>query len=318
MGYNISDVGGEVTDGVDQWNGTLDLSLSNATTISGDFDVVRLSDGANLGEATNGYSFSALSDPTLGSLAYNTTDGTWTFTVNWSAVIATGSDQVISFTVTGRSGSNSDTDTVNLTLVICVARGTRIDTPRGPVKVERLRPGDLVQTLDGPARPVRWIGSRVVTAEELERDPSLRPVRITAGALGKGAPRRDLVMSPQHRVLLEDWRAQLMFGEAQVLAPAKSLVNDGPIRVDHGMSEVEYFHILFDDHEIIVTEGLATESFHPGTTAMRGLADAVRSELIRLFPELDRADGYGPSARPVLKGWESRVLHSPADQDRRA
>jgi hypothetical protein len=51
---------------------------------------------------------------------------------------------------------------------------------------------------------------------------------------------------------------------------------------------------------------------------MRGLADAVRSELIRLFPELDRADGYGPSARPVLKGWESRVLHSPADQDRRA
>jgi hypothetical protein len=318
MGYNISDVGGQATGGVDEWLATLDLSLSNATTVSGNFDVVRLSDGANLGEATNGYTFSALSQPSLGSLAYNTTNGTWTFTVNWSAVIATGSDQVISFTVTGRSGGNSDADTVKITLLICVARGTRVDTPRGPVKVEKLRPGDLVQTLDGPARPVRWIGSRVVTADELASDPSLRPIRIQAGALGEGAPRRDLVMSPQHRVLLDDWRAQLMFGEAQVLAPAKSLVNDGPIRVDHSLNEVEYFHIMFDDHEIIVTEGVATESFHPGQTAMQGLAEAVRNELIRLFPELAHADGCGPAARPVLKGWESRVLHTPADRDRRA
>lgn len=315
MGYNISDVGGEVTDGVDVWTGTLDLTTSNATTISGDFDVVSLINGSNQGEATNGYTFSALSDPSLGTLSFNTTNGTWTFTVDWDAVRATGTDQVISFTVTGRSGGNTDTDTVNINLLICVARGTRIDTPGGPVPVETLCPGDLVCTLDGPPRPVRWIGSRQVTAEELARDPSLRPVRIGAGSLGDGVPWHDLVMSPQHRVLLADWRAQLLFGENQVLAPAKSLVNDGAIRVDQDAREVEYFHVMFDDHEIIVTEGIASESFHPGRTAMRGLAEAVRAELLRLFPQLDRLDGYGPVARPVLKSWESRVLHGPDNAD---
>ena len=138
MGYNISDVGGETSGGVDVWTATLDLDLSSATTVSGDFDVVSLFNGANLGDATDGYVFSALSNPALGSLVFDTVTGTYTFTVDWSAVIATGSDQVISFTVTGTSGANSDTDTVQITLLICVTRGTLIDTPHGPVPVEDL------------------------------------------------------------------------------------------------------------------------------------------------------------------------------------
>lgn len=270
MGYNISDIGGQATDGVDVWNATLDLNDPGATTVSGDFDVVSLVSGASQGEATDGYSFSALSNPAFGTLTSNTTDGTYTFTVDKTAVFATGSDQVVSFTVTGTSGGNVDDDTVFITILICVARGTRIDTPNGAVAVEDLDVGDLVSTMDGPAQTVRWIGSRRISTAELQADGSMWPVRIKAGALGDQTPRRDLLVSPQHRIFLEDWRAELLFGAAQVLAPGKSLINDSAIRRDRSVPELEYFHLLFDRHEIIFTEGAPTESFQPGPYAMAG------------------------------------------------
>jgi Hint domain-containing protein len=307
MGYNISDVGGEATGGLSDWVATLDLSLSNATTISGDFDVVPIFGGSN-SEATDGYTFSALSNPTLGSLVFNTVDGTYTFTVDWSAVIATGSDQVVSFDVTGTSGADSDTDTVTINLLICVARGTKIETTTGPKPVETLEQGDLVVTMDGPPQHVRWVGSRKITSAEISADPSLRPIRFSVDALGKGLPNQPLIVSPQHRVFLQDWRAQLMFGEEQVLVPAKSLVNDGTIRRDHDSDGVEYFHVLFDEHQIIFTDGLATESFFPAAYTLSELADPVREELFKLFPHLRKGSEYGSSARPALRPWEARML----------
>lgn len=306
MGYNISDQGGQTSASGGTWVATLDLSLSNATTVSGDFNVVPIFGSPS--EATDGYTFSALSDPSLGTLSFNPTDGTYTFTVDWAAVIATGSDQVISFTVTGTSGGSSDADTVVINLLICVARGTLIDTTGGPVAVEDLKAGDLVKTKDGPPQPVRWVGSRKVSKAELRADPALRPIRIVNGALGKGRPGRDLVVSPQHRVFLQDWRAQLMFGEDQVLVPAKGLINDQTILCDNSTDAVEYFHILFDEHQIIYTEGLETESFHPGAYTLSELSESTRAELFRLFPRLRDGDGYGPVAHSVLRPWETKML----------
>ncbi len=308
MGYNIEDVGGQTTDVGGNWNATLDLTVSGATTVSGDFQVISVF-GTDLGEATNGYSFSALSNPTLGTLVSNATTGTFTFTVNWAAVKATGSDQVISFTVTGTSGTNTDTDIVTINLLICVARGTMIDTVKGQIAVEDLVRGDLVTTMDGDPKPVRWVGSRKVTGAELQADPTLRPVRISRNALGKGMPRNDLLVSPQHRIFLQDWRAQLMFGEEQVLVPAKGLINDQTIRSDRDRDEIEYFHILFDEHQIIYTEGLATESFQPGKYTISELSEPVRDELFRLFPKLQQTGTYSDAARPSLRPWEARMLH---------
>jgi Hint domain-containing protein len=308
MGYNISDVGGQATDGVDVWNATLDLNDPTATTVSGDFDVVSILGGGSQGEATDGYVFSALSDPTMGTLTSSAVDGTYTFTVDPGAVHDSGTDQVISFTITGTSGGSTDTDTVVITILICVARGTRIATRTGAVPVEDLLPGDLIETLDGGFQPVRWIGSRRIGAPEMRADGRLRPVRIRAGALGGGRPLRDLVVSPQHRVYLEDWRAELLFGENQVLVPAKSLINDLNIRRDHSPGGVEYFHLLFNEHQIIFTEGAPTESFHPGAYTLSGMDSDARHELIRLFPELAGGQGYGELARQGLKPWEARLL----------
>lgn len=310
MGYNVGEVTGAVGGGdfsSDTWTFTLDLTDPGATSVSGDFDVVPLF-GGTVSEATDGYSFSALDQPQFGSLVWDSVTGEFTFTVDRSAVIGSGSDQTVSFTVVGTSGANEDDDVVFINILICVARGTLIETAAGPVPVEDLALGDHVHTLDGPPAPIRWIGRRRLGASDLQASPHLRPVRIRAGAIGPGMPRRDLLVSPLHRVLLCDWRAELLFGEAEVLVPAKGLVNDRDVLVDRTVEEVEYFHLLFDRHELIFTEGIPTESFHPGPYALRELDCAVRDELLELFPEFAAGAAPWDAARPSLKPWEGRIM----------
>ena len=316
MGYNIGEVTGSTgaSGGVDDWTFDVDLSDPSVTVVTGDFNQVAL-DGTDQGEAAAGYSFSGLSSNAWGSLSYNTADGTFTFTIDRAAILASGSDQTVTFTVTGSDGLFFDTDTVILNLLICVARGTMIRCKGGQRPVEDIRPGDAVWTLDDGLQTVRWVGSRRLSGAELRAEPSLRPIRIRPGALGEGRPRRTLRVSPQHRLLLSDWRAEMLFGAPEVLAPAKGLVDDGAIMVDHAATEVEYFHLLFDRHQIIETEGALTESFHPGPWSLREIDRAAREELFRLFPELEAdLEAYGEAARMALKPFEARLVgRLPAD-----
>ena len=310
MAYNISDVSGTSvgsgTSNADIWTFTADLDNPAVTTVSGDFDVVPIGGGAS-GEATNGYTFGPLSTTQWGTLSFNTVTGTFTFTINRAAVFASGSDQTVTFTVAGRSGTSTDTDTIRINILICLARGTLVATPRGEVPVEELGPGDLVLTADGRAEAVRCAGSRRLGAAELAADPALRPVRIAAGAFGPGRPARDLRVSPQHRVLLTGWHAELLFGQPRVLVPAKGLRDDRAIRTDEA-DEVEYFHLLFDRHEIILTEGLPTESFYPGPHSLAELDAPVREELFRLFPGFAEEQAPFDPAEPGLRPWEARLL----------
>lgn len=184
--------------------------------------------------------------------------------------------------------------------VICFAAGTAIRTPLGDIAVESLRPGDLVETLDHGAQPLRWTGMREVAAQG-----ALAPVAIAAGVLGNA---RTLVLSPQHRVLVTGWRAQVHFGAAEVLVPAIALV-DGESVVRRTGGTVAYHHLLFDRHEIVFAEGAPAESFHPGHWGMGQIAPEQREELLALFPELagDPA-AFGPAARPALSGREASVI----------
>ena len=127
--------------------------------------------------------------------------------------------------------------------------------------------------------------------------------------MGPGRPFRDLRVSPQHRVLLRDWRAQMLFGEDEVLAPAKALLNDSTIVVDHAAEKVTYYHLLFSSHQIIVTDGAETESFYPGRFTLGALSDATRAELLGLFPDLQsRHSGFGAAARRMLRVAEAQLL----------
>ncbi|MEO1000489.1 MAG: Hint domain-containing protein, partial [Pseudomonadota bacterium] len=107
-------------------------------------------------------------------------------------------------------------------LVNCFAAGTLIETPAGPRAVETLAVGDLVRTADGRDVALRWTGTQHLGPEELARQPALRPVRIAAGAFGPGRPARDLVVSPQHRIVVDHWRVATFFGHDAVLAPMRS------------------------------------------------------------------------------------------------
>ena len=196
----------------------------------------------------------------------------------------------------------------NVKLLVCFVAGTLIDTPEGPRPVESLRPGDLVSTVDAGAKPVLWRGTRRISRREQLADPRLRPIHIAPGALGPGLPVRGLAVSPQHRILLSGWRSELYFGEPEVLVPAHRLVNDSTIRRVVPVEDVTYVHFLCDDHQIVLAEGLATESFHPNPHSLAGVDPAARQELLTLFPELDQ-EAFSPweMARPVVRGPEARL-----------
>lgn len=194
------------------------------------------------------------------------------------------------------------------TLAVCFTPGTLILTDRGEVPVETLVPGDLVVTRDHGLQPLRWIGRRALSRLELQAQPDLQPVRIAQGAFGAAGPVRSMLVSPQHRVLIEGARAELLFGEAEVLVPAKHLV--GVTQATRALPEagVTYIHILFDQHEIVRSDGIWSESFQPAGRTLSALDAWVRDEVLALFPELlADADAYA-GARLSLKAHEARVL----------
>lgn len=196
-----------------------------------------------------------------------------------------------------------------LPMFICFTRGTHILTPAGEKRVEDLVVGDRVVTRDHGVQPIRWIGATRLPASALAARPDLRPVCIKAGALGPDTPVRDLSLSRQHRVLVRDWRADLLFASPDgVLTPAFTLVNDTDIRVDTGANGVEYFHIAFDTHEVIYSEGLETESFHPAADTVSVLSEPQRDELYAIFPELEEGIAAMPAARVGLRGRDGHAL----------
>lgn len=191
----------------------------------------------------------------------------------------------------------------------CFTPGTLIDTPDGARPVEMLCVGDEVLTYDGQRRRVRWVGRTKVAVPSDPAASALRPVLIRSGAFGAGRPARDMRVSPRHRILIETALAELHTGFPQVLVAACHLVNGNTVIRDPAAGTVEYIHLLFDTHEILVSDGLPSESFHPGHVALAGVDPAQRAELLGLFPDLRLGSaGYSPLRYPELTRWEARLL----------
>lgn len=210
--------------------------------------------------------------------------------------------------------------TFDNTNVICFTRGTLIKTIEGDRRIEDLRQGDLVWTKDNGFQPIRWIGSKALSQDLLENVPNLRPVHILAGALGQGLPKRDLMVSPQHRILVNSKIAKRMTHENEVLVSAKQLLQlDG---FDYAETEngVEYYHFLFDRHEIVEAEGAQSESLFTGPEALKAVDPEARAEILSIFPELAELD-YSTSftpVRPILSGRQSRKLTVRHKQNRKS
>ncbi|WP_304951118.1 Hint domain-containing protein [Sulfitobacter sp.] len=193
--------------------------------------------------------------------------------------------------------------------VPCFTAGSLIATAKGETPVEHLKAGDAVITRDHGMQKVSWVGARQLTAAELVVYPHLRPVLITAGALGAGTPERDLIVSPNHRIFLSDARSMLHFGQDEVLVAAKHLVNGDTIRTFTPPS-VQYVHLMFESHQLVLSDGAWTESFQPGVETLQSIGQAQRDEILALFPALSGQIGIKQynAARNTLKRHEARLL----------
>lgn len=178
--------------------------------------------------------------------------------------------------------------------VACFAAKTQIRTDHGLIEVQHLKSGDLVLTLDHGYQPLRMILNRYLSTAELSAKPKLRPVRVMAGALGSGLPERDLLVSPQHRFLANSPIVERMFGEKQALISATKLTALPGIFVCEATVDVEYFHLVLDQHEVLLAEGAPAESYYCGPMAINALSLEAQREMQMLFPELG-SQLYEPS-----------------------
>jgi hypothetical protein len=221
-------------------------------------------------------------------------------------ILGDGDVEDFNFTYTMDNGTNADTGFVNVSSIPCFVAGTLIATEHGQRGVETLLLGDLVMTKDDGLQPLRWIGQRTVAAQD-----NFAPIRIRANTFGT---HDDLVVSPEHRVLIRDNLAELLFGEQEVLVSAKDLVNDRSVTRCVG-GDVTYVHLMFDRHQVVYSAGLATESFLPGPQTTKSFERKVVEEICTIFPEIDPDTGlgYSPAARRILRHFEAQLLRNAQD-----
>ena len=191
---------------------------------------------------------------------------------------------------------------------VCFMQGTLIATANGEVPVEDLGVGDLVHTLDRGLQPIRWVDSSYLSAQDLSENENLRPIRISIAAVSAVGGNGELIVSPQHRLLIASKVAEKMFGNTEVLVAAKQLLAIDGVDIADDFGDVTYFHILFDQHEIVFAEGIPSESLYLGSEAQKSLSAAGREEIVALFPKLLLLTFVPKSCRPIIRGKRARKL----------
>lgn len=189
--------------------------------------------------------------------------------------------------------SSADQNNLYADYAACFTRGTRIATPAGQRPIEALVPGDLILRPDGTAVALRLLAHRRVGRAEQERAVGLRPVRIAAGALGAGLPHRPLKVSRQHRMVVPAPDG------SSVLAAAIRLCDLPGIRVVESCRPVDYYHLIFDTHEIVLADGSPSESFLVTPTSLYGVAPETRRQISALYPDFVTGHREQAPALPI-------------------
>ncbi len=227
--------------------------------------------------------------------------------------VAGGQEVILGASGSGGSSSNSNVGAVEAEVseaVVCFASGTRIKTNRGDIAVESLVVGDMVVCVSGTHRPIRWLGHRTIDCRHHPRSSVVMPIRIAAHAFAPNKPVRNLYVSPGHSIC-----ADVVGG---VLIPAGALVNNTTI-TQINVETVTYWHVEFDEHEIILVEGLPCESYlemgnrsffaENGTVALAASPDAA----VRTHADFCRpyhADGPLVDAVRARLGARADAIHS--------
>lgn len=171
-------------------------------------------------------------------------------------------------------------------------RGTKLTLANGQqCPVEQVQPGDRVLTRDHGAQPIRWVGAR--------SEPAVghcAPIVISKGALNNAEA---LLVGPSQRLMISDWRAEVLAGSRDVLIRAEALVNDSTIFRRTG-GVVDYVQIVFDTHQVIYAEGIPTESLTLSRHVLQDMGQEMAGDLIRTGVEIEPTAGH--TAHPALEG----------------
>jgi hypothetical protein len=169
--------------------------------------------------------------------------------------VTDGSSTILTMNNVGlQTGAQNDLAVFGDTIeAVCFAAGTRILTATGERMIETLIQGDIVLTLAGDElspKPVKWVGRRRIDLMTHPRPETVAPIRIQRSAFADNVPHTDLLVSPDHAILV-DGR----------LICARQLINGTTIRQETGLVSAEYFHVELEAHAILLAEGLPAESY---------------------------------------------------------
>ena len=212
----------------------------------------------------------------------------------------------------GDSELNANNKTVGIVafeegVILCFTRDTLIETGTGPRPVQDLSVGDMILTKDHGLQPLRWIGRKpcdLIGNNTVQSE--IHPYRLPKDSFGPNLPDRDLLLSPQHRIAIDAPHAELLFDQSELLVPVKHLLSSSK---STELASVEYFHLMFDQHQVVYANGLPCESLYPGDLARDALSVECAEELFAIFPNLrSMPESYGPTSRKVLRAYETRVL----------
>lgn len=195
----------------------------------------------------------------------------------------------------------------------CFLKGTLILTPNGERRVEDLVSGDLISTQGNGPQPIAWMCRNKVSAKDMKANPNALHIRFARGSLAYNIPHRDLILVPNHRLLIDDWRASYLFEESKVLATAVSLQNGKTVRaIKPRKGPVEYYHLVFESHEIITANGALGESLLLSRKFISSLSVKARVELRKIFTDrlnIDEAIHAQPVAR-LLTEQQGQTIRS--------
>ncbi|WP_300515457.1 Hint domain-containing protein [Aliiroseovarius sp.] len=181
-------------------------------------------------------------------------------------------------------------------LPLGVAEGTPIDTPEGPCPIDQLRPGDLVTTPEGP-RAIRWITRREVPALG-----AYRPIQLRAPYHGLTS---DILVAPDHRLLVSGGETEYLFAEDAVLVEACHLVDGRTTHRAFGGGLMRYHHILLDEHACLSFAGLQGESLFVGAMGRDEALIATTALAAMPARAIPRHRAF---ARLPLSSYEARIL----------
>ena len=181
------------------------------------------------------------------------------------------------------------------------ARGALISTPMGPVAIEDLYPGDLVDTVDGDPMPVTWIGSTsFVPAQALPTSSLKGLIRLVADGYSNSSALGDLLLGQNARLLQSSPALKEKIGVGAVLTPVRDLEDGFSAFLISPPSPVRLFHIRTAKHAAVYANGRAVETYHPGKGVEDLLGNNIRSLFLSLFPDIDKFEDFGALAYPRM------------------